>query len=85
MKEEQNLSKQEYEEKIKMDLLKMDRDFLNKVCDKLIEILINAFDPRDLYYLLVDSIEEEEIAEEIFSRIVKLARKAIKQNVKEVI
>ena len=83
--EEKNLSKQEYEEKVKMDLLKMDRDFLNRVCDKLVEILVQTMDPRDLYYVLLDSIEEEEIAEEIFARIVKFAQKGIKQNVKEII
>ena len=82
---EQFTNKKEYEEKIKLDLLRMDRDFLNKVCDELVKIIINGFDGRDLYYLLVDGIEEEEIAEEIFSRIVKLARKAIKEDVKEVI
>ncbi|MCC5994471.1 MAG: hypothetical protein LM587_02685 [Candidatus Aenigmarchaeota archaeon] len=85
MKEEKNLSKEEYMKKVEQDLLRMDRDFLNRVCDKLVEILINAFDPRDLYYVLIDSIEEEEIAEEIFSRIVKLAKDGVKQNVKEVI
>ena len=83
--EEKNLSKQEYEEKVKMDLLKMDRDFLNKVCDELVKILLQTIDPRDLYYIILDYIEEEEIAEEIFSRIVKFAQKGIKQNVKEVI
>jgi len=82
---EQFTNKKEYEEKVKMDLLKMDRDFLNKVCDELVKIIINAFDPRDLYYVLMDSIEEEEIAEEIFARIVKLAKDGVKQNVKEVI
>jgi hypothetical protein len=82
---EEFTNKKEYEEKVKMDLLRMDRDFLNRVCDKLVEILINAFDPHDLYYVLIDGIEEEEIAEEIFARIVKFAKKGIKQNVKEVI
>ncbi|MCC5994452.1 MAG: hypothetical protein LM587_02590 [Candidatus Aenigmarchaeota archaeon] len=82
---EQFTNKKEYEEKIKLDLLKMDRDFLNRVCDKLVEILINGFDPHDLYYIIFDSIEEEEIAEEIFARIVRFAQKGIKQNVKEVI
>jgi len=83
--EEKNLSKQEYEEKVKMDLLRMDRDFLNKVCDELVKILLQTIDPRDLYYVLIDGIEEEEIAEEIFSRIAKLAKERIKQDVKEVI
>jgi EAL domain-containing protein (putative c-di-GMP-specific phosphodiesterase class I) len=83
--EEKNLSKEEYMKKVEHDLLKMDRDFLDRCVNELVKIIINAFDGRDLYYLLVDGIEEEEIAEEIFTRIVKLARKAIKEDVKEVI
>jgi hypothetical protein len=82
---EQFTNKKEYEEKIKIDLLKMDRDFLNRVCDELVKILVQTIDPHDLYYVLLDGIEEEEIAEEIFSRIAKLAKKAIEQNVKEII
>ena len=82
---EQFTNKKEYEEKVKMDLLKMDRDFLNRVCDKLVEILVQTMDPRDFYYIIFDSIDEEEIAEEIFARIVKFAQKGIKQNVKEII
>jgi len=83
--EEKNLSKEEYMKKVEHDLLKMDRDFLNKVCDELVKILLQTIDPRDLYYIILDYIEEEEIGEEIFSRIVKFAQKGIKQDVKEVI
>ena len=82
---EQFTNKKEYEEMVKMDLLKMDRDFLNRVCDELVKILVQTMDPHDLYYVLLDSIDEEEIAEEIFTRIVKFAQKGIKQNVKEII
>ena len=82
---EQFTNKKEYEEKVKIDLLKMDRDFLNRVCDELVKILVQTMDPHDLYYIILDYIEEEEIAEEIFTRIVKFAQKGIKQNVKEII
>jgi hypothetical protein len=85
MKEEKELNKEEYMKKVEHDLLKMDRDFLDRCVNELVKILLQTIDPRDLYYIILDYIEEEEIGEEIFSRIAKLAKDGIKQNVKEVI